>query len=173
MSLQEALKASANEAAKAQAELLKERYIEFHSALFSSTSKYDNAVILGGFAAFFALWAGTAGDIPRFARLITVALMGLSLMVYIGVTVGQMLLRQFHVEWKRGDVFEKYASDAVAFNKEWAKIDKSYNEKLGKLLRPFVMGFWVSLGSGFAAGLLLTYSALAVAFGWPVLVGWS
>ena len=95
MSIQDALKAATAEQARKDAELLQERYIEFHASMYSSTSSYDNAIILAGFAAFFALWAGTGDDIPRFARLVTVALMGIALMAYIAVTVGQMLLRQF------------------------------------------------------------------------------
>jgi hypothetical protein len=59
------LKAASEKAQAEAAEKLKERYIEFHTALFGSTAAYDNAVILAGFAGFFALWAGTHDDIPR------------------------------------------------------------------------------------------------------------
>ena len=171
MSLQDALRAANEEAQRKQAEKLKEHYVEYHSSLYSTAATYDNAVILGGFAAFFALWAGTADDIPRLARLITVALMGVSLMLYMAVTIGQMLHRQFHLEWKRGDLFDRFGSDPVRFNEEWVKLDKIWQIQVGRMMRPASLASFASIGFGFAAALILTYNALGVAFGWPVLTG--
>jgi hypothetical protein len=97
--------------------------------------------------------------------------MGISLMIYIGSVVGQMLLRQHHLEWRRGDVFRKFAANPAAFNAAWDDIDRDYNARLGKLMPAFVGAFWLSLATGFAAALILAYNALGVDFGWPVLVG--
>ena len=163
--------AAAEKAQTEDAEKLKHRYIEYHKALYGSAAAYDNAVILAGFAGFFALWAGTADDIPRFARLLTVALMGISLMVYIASVVGQMLLRQHHLEWRWGELFGKFPGDASSFNAAWEAIGREYEERLGKL-KPWLLGaFWTSLIFGFTAALTLAYNALGVDFGWPVLVG--
>ena len=172
MSFQNALRQAAENERLKHAEAFKEHYVEYHSSLFSSTAAYDNTVILGGFLAFFALWAGAADDIPRFARLVTVALMGVSLMLYMAVTIGQMLHRQFHLEWRRGELFEKYGTDAVRFNEEWVALDKVWQMQSGKVMRPAAMSSFISIAFGFAAGLGLSYNALGVAFGWPVLVGW-
>lgn len=172
MGLQDALKAASEREALKQNELLRDRYIEFHASMYSSTSTYDNALILAGFAAFFALWAGTASDIPSFARLVTVALMGVSLMFYIAVTVGQMLLRQYKLEWKRGEAFD-LSGDPAKFNAAWDQITTDFNIEQGRILRYCMPGFWLALGFGFAAAVLLTYTALGVAFGWPVLIGFE
>lgn len=172
MSLQDSLRAANEIAEQAEAERIKEHYVEYHSSLYSTAATYDNAVILGGFVAFFALWAGTAEDIPRFARLVTMGLMGVSLMLYMAVTIGQMLHRQFHLEWKRGELFEKYGSDAKRFNEEWTILDKAWQMQSGRVMRVAALSSFLSIGFGFVAGILLAYNALGVAFGWPVLVGW-
>lgn len=170
MSLQEALRATAEAHRQAQAKLLEERLLEYHASLYSKASAYDNAVILAGFAAFFALWAGTADDIPRFARLITVAMMGVSLMSYVAVTIGQMLLRQYHLEWRQANLFHTH-SDPESFNKAWNDVQTDFDRRQAGIARLATSGFWLSLATGFAAGLTLAYNVLAIAFGWPALTG--
>lgn len=171
MSLQDALKRASEKAQREQKEQLRDLYVEYHSSLYSTAAAYDNAIILGGFAAFFALWAGTADDLPRLARLVTVALMGVSLMAYVAVTVGQMLLRQWHLEWRRGELFGSHWNDPEKFIDAWDAIGADYDRRSGTYLRAFLGGFWISLLTGFCAALILAYNALAVAFGWPVLTG--
>lgn len=171
MTLQQALRDASEQRRQADAQVIKDHYLEYHHSLYSTAAIYDNAVILAGFAAFFALWAGIAGDLPKFARLIDVALMGVSLMAYVAVTIGQMLQRQFFLEWKRGALFSAYADDAQRFVEEWDAIGLAYEGQTDRTMQLAIGGFWLSLGSGFAAAVLLSYTALGVAFGWPVLTG--
>ena len=170
MSIQDALRLSGQKAREEALRELEKRQLDYHASLYSTTTTYDNAVILAGFAAFFALWSGTAQDIPSFARLVTVALMGVSLMAYIAVTIAQMLLRQFHLEWKQSRLFVPPV-DLDGFEAANAKILEDYHRRQASLEPVALAGFWLSLFTGFLAACLLTYSALAVAFEWPVLVG--
>lgn len=170
MSIQEALRRTGEQEREEAQRELEKRYLEYYASVYSSTASYDRAIILAGFAAFFTLWSSTAEDIPSFARLVTVALMGISLMSYIAVTVGQMLLRQFHLEWKQASLFSPPV-DIEGLGAALARIETDYSRRHATLSPVFVAGFWLSLATGFLAAILLTYSAFAVAFKWPVLVG--
>lgn len=130
---------------------------------------WANAVIIAGYAAFFALWAGTASDIDRFARLSTVSVMGVSLMLYICWLFIQMLTRQ-RFEHKRAAIFE-HAADPVRFNSEWIENQQAHGVAQMRVMRFWPFFFFPSAMLGLFAGSLLAYNSLAAAFGWPQLTG--
>lgn len=61
--------------------------------MLEASSGYNQIVVLGGYAGFFAIWSATAADLPRWLVLLSGALMGLSLIIYVGWTVYGMIVR--------------------------------------------------------------------------------
>ena len=148
-------------------EEIRDRLVKLQSEIFSGATAYDNGVILAGYVAFFALWAGTVKDVSHLCRLLSVALMGGSLLCYVTWHVVQMLTRQ-RFEWKMSAVF-KFAGDPVRFNREWMKTAQEQEIATVRLMRFWPWLFIPALTLGFMAGGVLTYNALAVILGWPQL----
>jgi hypothetical protein len=155
------------EALLAHQQGVRDKLIKLQSEIYGTAAAYDNGVIIAGYVAFFALWAGTAKDLSHLCRLATVALMGTSLMFYMGWHIIQMLTRQRY-EFKMADVF-KSAEDPERFNREWAETAQKQDIATVRLMRFWPYVFVPALASGFAAGAVLTYNALAVMFGWSQL----
>jgi hypothetical protein len=125
--------------------------------------------MLAGYVAFFALWGGIQESLSPTASLVTVALMGVSLMCYLAWQIIQMLTRQWF-EWKCVAMF-KSANDPPRFNAGWMKANQDLEIATAKLMRFWPYLFLPALVLGFAGGVTLTYNALAVVIGWPQLTG--
>jgi cbb3-type cytochrome oxidase subunit 3 len=169
MSLNEALQRASENAQQKHQKEVRDKLIQHVADTYSYASVYDNAIIVGGFAAFFALWGGTSGDIARFPRLVTVSLMGLALLLYITWHMLQMLARQ-KFEHERAGAFA-LMNDPQAFNERYIDIDQRQAIAFQRILRLWPFIFVPSVVFGFAGGGLLAYSALAAAFSWPQLTG--
>ncbi len=61
-----------------------DRVVAANAATFKGAQDYTNFIIVGGYAAFFALWSGMAKDIPALWRLGSGTCIGLSLILFIG-----------------------------------------------------------------------------------------
>lgn len=170
MSLNDALRAASERAAEDHQKLIRDRLIQQASDTFGYAATYDNAVVIAGYAAFFALWAGTAADINQFARLSTVGIMGVSLMLYISWQFLQMLTRQRY-EHKRAAIFN-HAADPARFNADWLENEKSHGIAQMRVMRLWPFFFLPSVVLGLLAGVILAYNSLAAAFGWPQLTGY-
>lgn len=146
-----------------------DKLIELHSKTHTTAAAYDNAVMLAGYVAFFALWAGVDESITLTWRLVTVCLMAISLMCYMGWQVLQMLTRQFY-EFKCTAIL-KSVDDPARFNADWVKASQDYEIAGARLMRFWPILFLPSVVLGFAAAGTLGYNALAIVLGWPQLTG--
>jgi hypothetical protein len=167
--LMRALTAASAAAQEAHQKDIQDKLIELNSQTYSSAASYDNVVIIAGYAAFFTLWAGVNKDVTPYCRVVTVTLMGTSLLFYIAWHMLQMLTRQSH-EFKRAGVF-KHMQDSARFNAEWVSATQAQEVAFQRILRLWPWLFIPSLVLGFGGGIVLTYNALAVALGWPQLTG--
>lgn len=167
--LMAALSASAAAAQEAHQKDVRDKLIELNSKTFSTAAAYDNAVMLGGYVAFFALWSGVQGNVSAVCRLLTVALMAISLMCYMGWQIIQMLTRQWY-EWKCASILNA-ANDASRFNAAWLKAAREYEIANGRLFRFWPFLFVPAVALGFFAAGLLAYNALAIVLRWPQLTG--
>lgn len=70
----------------------------YQSRMLEASSGYNQIVVLGGYAGFFAIWSGTAAALPRWLVLVSGALMGFSLIVYVGWTIYGMIVRASHMQ---------------------------------------------------------------------------
>lgn len=161
--------ASEDAAFEAHLKLVQDRLISVSAQIFGHATGYDNAIMIAGYAAFFALWSGVADDISFHGRLVTAGLMCISLLLYIAWQIIQMLTRQ-KFEWKRGALFE-YADDPQRFLSDWDAIDKQLHAAMLRLMRLWPVIFVPTVITGFTGGGVLAYHALASAFQWPQL-GW-
>jgi hypothetical protein len=164
--LREAIELAASKAQEEHQKVVRDRIITLNSQVFGAAATYDQVIVLAGYAAFFALWSGVAKDVSHTLRLAAVALMGISLMLYIAWTVMQMITRQRY-EYERAALFA-FAQDAPRFNQAWVETDARAGSAQMKLLRWWPWIFVPSLALGVIAGAVLTYSALAGLFSWPV-----
>lgn len=164
-----ALTAASVAASEAHQKDVRDKLIEIHSKTFSTAATYDNAVMLGGYVAFFALWGGVEQNVTPVCRLLTAGLMAISLMCYIGWQVLQMLTRQSY-EFKCAAILQN-ANDPVRFNTEWIETGKEFQIKGARLMRFWPLLFVPALVLGFIAAGTLGYNALAVVLGWPQLTG--
>lgn len=167
--LMAALSAASVAAQEAHQKDVRDKLIDLHGKTFSTAAAYDNAVMLGGYVAFFALWGGVEQSLPQVCRLLTVGLMSISLMCYIGWNIMQMLTRQFY-EFQCASIL-KNANDPPRFNAEWVKAGQDFEIKSARLMRFWPFLFVPAVVLGFTAAGLIGYNALAVAFDWPQLTG--
>jgi len=72
------------------AEKYKETVIDIESKLFDKSSAYNNLIMVGGYAATFALWSQTKFYLPEWATLTTALLLCLSITVFIAFQVYKM-----------------------------------------------------------------------------------
>lgn len=81
------------DAEEVAAEAMHQRQIELASSIFDKAAAYENGIILAGFGAFFALWAGMASHLSSQIVLLTGSSFGVALMLYVGWNVYMMLWR--------------------------------------------------------------------------------
>ncbi|HZG10170.1 MAG TPA: hypothetical protein VEZ70_14435 [Allosphingosinicella sp.] len=145
---------------------LVELKVQHAGEVYGFAAAYDNAIILGGYAAFFGLWAGLSGELTPVCRAATAALMGISLMAYIVWHVAQMLNRQ-RFEGERAAAFDLH-KDPPAFLAEWEAIRLRYEASWVTLIRYWRPAFLVSLGAGMLGAGILVWNAAAFALNLPL-----
>jgi hypothetical protein len=165
-----ALQAASAKAAADHEKDVRDKLIKLHSEVYSGAAAYDNGVILAGYVAFFALWTGIHNDVSSLCRLVTVALMGASLICYMAWHIIQMLTRQ-RFEFKFAEVFKSATTDPTRFNREWNETAQKQEIATARLMRFWPFLFVPAVAFGFLGGGVLTYNALAVILGWPQLRG--
>jgi hypothetical protein len=162
-----ALRAASAKAREDHEKAVRDKIIDYHQIVVSSTSAYDNTVILAGYAAFFTLWVGVNHDVSSMCRLVTVSLMGLSLILYLGWQISQMIIRQMF-EFQKADLFS-ISGDAEQFNLQWSQLDIAHAHAQAKIVRLWPWVFVPSLVLGLSAAIVLSYNTLAVIMEWPQL----
>ncbi len=66
------------------------QHLHLLTGAYARGRDYSNFIIAAGYAAFIALWAGTAKDIGVEARLLSGGLLGLSLIVFVAFEIVKM-----------------------------------------------------------------------------------
>ncbi len=132
-----------NELLEAQKELL--------SSSFSHAQAYTNAVILGGYASFFAIWNFTKPQLTDGQILWSALLMSLSLMSFVAFEIYGMIFRSQSIL-----ELAKAVNDPGHFEtllKEHKEKEKTRATKYGKV---WVIALAISVSAGFgAAGVLM------------------
>lgn len=146
-------------------EAIYERRLRFAESAWDKASTYDAAITVAGYAAFFALWSQVAGDVSPAARTLIAALLGVSLLLYIGWAILLMLTRHWHDrEFAALIGTERQPIEAI---NAWDSIERRRNRALLRVQRFWWPVFGTSALAGMGGGLLLIYSCLARTFGLP------
>lgn len=159
-----------DQASIADVDALLQRLLKYTEESWGKATAYDTAITVAGYGAFFALWSGVAKDITPVSRDVTVALMGVSLLLYISWHITLMLARHWH---DRALIDVTNAGHPPAkMIEEWSKVEDRQRATLlsiqGRLWMP-VFGLAVLTGVGGA--LTLIYNCVAAAVSLPQLTG--
>jgi hypothetical protein len=142
-----------------------ERRLKFVDEAHGKATAYDTAITIAGYGAFFALWSGVAGDVSPTARTATAALIGVSLLFYIGWTMLAMLTRhRYDKEFVEAIQKSQSPDEAIA---EWDMVDLKKRLAQLSLLRWWRFIYGTAVLTGVSGALLLVYNAVAVATGLP------
>lgn len=141
-----------------------ERRLKMAEASWDKASAYDTAITVAGYAAFFALWSGVADDVTPIARTATAALIGVSLLLYIGWTMLVMLTRHSH-DREFAATLGKSQQPIDAIN-DWDSIERKRIRALIAVQRFWIPVFGTAVVTGVSGALLLIYSCLARIFAW-------
>lgn len=158
MSLQSALAEATKRKAEQDQQEIQNKLIDFHASVYGFAATYDNIVVLAGYGAFFALWASINQDLTIGQRLISAALIGVSLTCYVGWHIAEMLMHQKH-EYRKRDVFDLRA-DPTKFNEAWLRVDREEAVFSARLTKFLWFPLFVPVVLGLAGGIYLSYSAV-------------
>lgn len=139
------------------------RLVTRHAEAQAKAKEYTNFVIVAGYAAFFALWSGVASDLPSQPRCASAALIGVSLLVFIGWEITTMVARDAADRPFDDICYDVYPTDD--FEGRWeraaaaaARIHNRYRKAW-----PWVLG--VSIVTGLGGAAILTGTAAAKGLG--------
>lgn len=143
--------------------VLLEKRVKFAGEVYGVASGYDNAIVVAGYAAFFALWSGVSKDVGTVTRSLAAAMMGLSLILYIAWHLHVMLSRNRY-DTKVGELLRSDAS-ARSILHQWDKIDA---QRQAASLRTRSLWPWIfqpAVVLGAIGALVLVLGCLANALG--------
>ena len=148
-----------------------DKQLAFVSAAWGQASAYDTAITVAGYGAFFALWSGTSADVTQAARVLSAALMGISLALYIAWNLVVMLGRhKFDLEYVA--ILSGPNRDPQHIIAEWEKVDaKLVRQQMSLVYRLWPIIFRGSVLFGFAGAATLIYNYIALLTGLPELIG--
>lgn len=141
-----------------------DRIIARYGEQLSRGKEYTNVVVLAGYAAFFALWAGVANDIGPIWRVSV----GLSLAVSATIFVLHEIAGMYVHAASRSDfgelldITEGYPSD---FEDRWDAMRADLEKRSAWLYRLWKPCFLVSTLTGFAGALVLAIAMFAKVVG--------
>jgi hypothetical protein len=69
----------------------------YQGKVLDASATYNQIIVLGGYAALFAVWSAVATDIPKWSRLVAGGFIMISVIVYVGWAVANMVLMRMHV----------------------------------------------------------------------------
>ena len=135
------------------------RHVAFQAERETKAKEYTNFVIVAGYAAFFALWSGIASDLTVRMRCVTVAMMAVSLIVFIGWEILTMVVRG-----RSAAAFNKISFDVEPnddFDTQWdlARAEAARIEHRYHALWPWFLG--TSVVTGMAAAAVLAGAAIS------------
>jgi hypothetical protein len=129
----------------------------YQSRMLEASSGYNQVVVLAGYAGFFAIWSATADDLPRWVVLLSGALMGVSLAVYVAWVVYSMVMMRSHMQ----RLLNEIAKGPDGYLERVQKVEVDIVAKTSTYLRLWKPVVWISGVPAALAALLLTSWAFA------------
>lgn len=129
---------------------------EYQKRILDSASAYNQLIVIGGYAAFFGVWAAFARELKPTVVLTSGVLILVSLLIYVTWTV----ICMYRTMTQNIATIQTFKDGVEGFEnrvKATAAAQLADDEKLLKFWRPVV---WIAGLSGFAAATLLGGAAL-------------
>jgi hypothetical protein len=141
---------------------------EFYEALLSFQLKaiegagiYNQVIVLGGYAAFFAIWSAVSGAIADWVVLTAGGLMLISVIVYVGWTVANMIVLKSHHERMGAEL----SKGAIDFYGRVAAVELQSLQRRDKLMKWWKPVVIVAGTTALASAILVTVASLATVIG--------
>ena len=129
---------------------------EYQSRIFDASTAYNQLIVIGGYAAFFGVWAGFSKDLNRTVILLSGCLVLASLVVYITWTViGMYQLGRRNIE-----AAATFGAGIEGFVERFQATEVAAQQRSASLLKFWPPVVWASGLTGFAAAILLGNAAL-------------
>jgi hypothetical protein len=171
MGMNEIIDALAKQAALEDERLHRQKMdavVQFASTLFDKAAAYENVIVLGGYVAFFSVWATVSHQLTKNAALLCGGLMAISLTLYVGWHILQMLTRLRHHP-KFGQLVSADLPPRE-FLEKWQAAELAQQRESVMLLRVWPWFFLPTLVTGITASVILSYNCFAEIAGLPILL---
>ncbi len=135
-------------------ESLEQRIVAMQSQMFDKAAAYNNIIVTLGYAGFFAIWTFTKDNLATWDTVLIAALLGTSLMLFIAWTLGISMVNARLVQRMGAVLNAEYESRedkvaaAIAF-------ETKHQKKLLRVLSVWMPVFYMTVFTGFSAGLIL------------------
>lgn len=140
----------------------------YQGRMLEASSGYNQIVVLAGYAGFFAIWSATAIELPQWLVLLSGALMGFSLIVYVGWTVSGMILMRSSMQQMMDEIAKGPEGFLARVQKAEAKIVIARN----RFLRFWKPVMWAAGVPALVAATLLacaSFGSVVASAGTPAL----
>jgi hypothetical protein len=129
--------------------------LAFQSKAMGEASAYNQVIVLAGYAAFFAIWSSVTGSVPKWVTLICGGLMLISVVVYVGWTVINMIFLKTHyvaMSLAVGEGVEGFYERAL-------EVEKNTMNRGNKIMRWWLPVVAAAGGTALLAAVLLSGAA--------------
>ncbi len=126
-------------------------YRDFIADLFDKATTYNKIIVGAGYAGFFTAWVGTKELLTPFLRVLSVALVLVSLFLYVFFEVFQMLFISITLVQANKTAY----TDPSKFTDEIKKYKRKQGERGKWFIRIWSVVYWPTLVTAFAGGLVL------------------
>lgn len=141
----------------AQFERMRQPAVHHHDAasqiqaLRDDQSRYANTILLLAYGGFYALWASTAGNMPKSWFGLSGILMGISLLFFIGFELAKMIAKS--VAFRKGLAVDEHGHKRVADYEVLFAVSSNIDRVNSYWLPVFIP----TLLTGLAAGLIVLF----------------
>lgn len=127
--------------------------VALNADIFEKAAAYDSAIMIGGFAAFFALWSGVAEHLGKTIVLVSGVLMMVSVLLYVIWHIYRMLVHQ-RAQRRYAAIVEANLQPA-AFEAQWEAARVIAKRESVILLSHWPFIYWPCVATGIGAAAVL------------------
>jgi hypothetical protein len=135
--------------------------IALNADVYDKAAHYDSVILIGGFAAFFALWSGVTPHLPKAIVLWSGGLMLVSVLLYIAWHIYRMLTQQA-AQMRYAKIVAEPLEPAE-FEVRWETARNEAKRAFTRMQSHWPYIYWPCVATGIAAALILgvgTFAAL-------------
>lgn len=139
---------------------LREFYQEtahYQQQMYDASSTYNQVIVLAGYAAFFGVWSAFSNEIPKWVMLLSGGLILVSVIVYVGWIVANMLM----IKTGNDRIIRQIEGGLVGFRERTLEAERQNVRAVLKMMRFWKPVVAIAGGSALIGSVLLAGSAIA------------